>query len=64
MRSLTEPSEEQIKASVELGSNRDLVGDRSRSYLLPRCRSRKHPDLACINPSTVRTKQNRNRFFI
>jgi len=64
MRSLTEPSEEQIKASVELGSNRDLVGDRSRSYLLPRCRSRKHPDLACINPSTVRTKPNRNRFFI
>ncbi|UJR16237.1 hypothetical protein I4U23_003147 [Adineta vaga] len=53
IRSLTEPSEEQIKASVELGTNRDLVGDRSRSYLLPRCTSRKHPDLACISPETM-----------
>ncbi len=38
---------------MELGSNRDLIGDRSRTYLLPRCRSRKHPDLACVNPETV-----------
>ncbi|CAF4756989.1 unnamed protein product, partial [Rotaria sp. Silwood2] len=53
IRSLTEPNEEQIKASVELGSNRDLIGDRSRTYLLSRCQSRKHPDLACINPETV-----------
>lgn len=53
MRSFTEPHEELIKASVELGTNRDLVGDRSRAYLLPRCQSRKHPDLACINPETV-----------
>jgi hypothetical protein len=37
-----------------LGSNRDLIGDRSRAHLLPRCKSRKHPDLACINPETVR----------
>jgi hypothetical protein len=53
IRSLTEPNEEQIKASVELGSNRDLIGDRSRTYLLPRCKSRKHPDLACINAQTL-----------
>ncbi|CAF2449214.1 unnamed protein product [Rotaria sp. Silwood2] len=53
IRSFTEPNEEQIKASVELGSNRDLIGDRTRSYLLPRCKSRKHPDLACISPETV-----------
>ncbi|CAF2961939.1 unnamed protein product [Rotaria sp. Silwood2] len=53
IRSLTEPNEEQIKASVELGSNRDLIGDRSRTYLLSRCQSRKHPDLACINPETM-----------
>ncbi|CAF1131116.1 unnamed protein product [Rotaria sordida] len=53
IRSLTEPNEEQIKVSVELGSNRDLIGDRSRTYLLPRCKSRKHPDLACINPETM-----------
>jgi len=53
IRSLTEPNEEQIKASVELGSNRDLVGDRSHPYLLPRCKSRKHPDLACISPETM-----------
>lgn len=46
-------SEEQIKASVELGSNRNLVGDRSRNYLLPRCTSRKHGDLACINAETM-----------
>ncbi|CAF1113200.1 unnamed protein product [Rotaria sp. Silwood1] len=52
-RSFTEPNEEQIKASVELGSNRDLIGDRTRSYLLPRCKSRKHPDLACISPETM-----------
>ena len=54
MRTFTEPHEELIKASVELGANRDLTGDRSRPYLLPRCKSRKHPDLACINPETVR----------
>ena len=36
------------------GSNRNLVGDRSRTYLLPRCTSRKHADLACISPETVR----------
>ncbi|CAF0789181.1 unnamed protein product [Adineta steineri] len=53
MRSLTDPNEEQIKQSVELGCNRELVGDRSRSYLLPRCKSRKHPDLACISPETM-----------
>lgn len=53
VRSLTEPNEEQIKASVELGTNRDLIGDRSRTYLLPRCKSRKHPDLACISPETL-----------
>lgn len=53
IRSLTEPNEEQIKASVELGTNRDLIGDRSRTYLLPRCKSRKHPDLACISPETM-----------
>ncbi|CAF1314336.1 unnamed protein product [Adineta ricciae] len=53
IRSLTEPSEEQVKVSVELGTNRDLIGDRSRSYLLPRCKSRKHPDLACISPETM-----------
>jgi len=53
IRSLTEPNEEQIKASVELGSNRDLIGDRSCTYLLPRCKSRKHPDLACISPETM-----------
>ncbi|CAF3426725.1 unnamed protein product [Rotaria socialis] len=53
IRSLTEPNEEQIKASVELGCNRDLIGDRSCTYLLPRCTSRKHPDLACINPETM-----------
>ncbi len=41
---------------MELGSNRDLIGDRSRTYLLPRCRSRKHPDLASINPETVSLK--------
>ena len=35
------------------GSNGDLIGDRSRKYLLPRCKSRKHPDLACISPETV-----------
>ncbi|CAF1232890.1 unnamed protein product [Rotaria sordida] len=53
IRSFTEPNEEQIKASVELGTNRDLIGDRTRSYLLPRCQSRKHPDLACISPETM-----------
>ncbi len=36
-----------------LGSNRNLLGDRSRTYLLPRCISRKHADLACINAETV-----------
>jgi len=46
-------NEEQIKASVELGSNRNLVGDRSRNYLLPRCTSRKHADLACISAETM-----------
>ncbi|CAF3790920.1 unnamed protein product [Adineta steineri] len=46
-------NEEQIKASVELGSNRNLTGDRSRNYLLPRCISRKHADLACINAETM-----------
>lgn len=61
IRSFTEPTEEQIKASVELGSNRDLIGDRSRSYLLPRCKSRKHPDLACISPETL-VKVLRNDF--
>jgi hypothetical protein len=35
------------------GSNRNLVGDRSRTYLLPRCLSRKHADLACISAETV-----------
>jgi hypothetical protein len=35
------------------GSNRNLVGDRSRTYLLPRCISRKHADLACISAETV-----------
>lgn len=53
IRSFTEPNEEQIKASVELGTNRDLIGDRSAAYLLPRCQSRKHPDLACISPETM-----------
>ncbi|CAF1148549.1 unnamed protein product [Adineta steineri] len=53
VRSLTEPNEEQIKASVELASNRDLIGDRSNTHLLPQCKSRKHPDLACISPETV-----------
>lgn len=53
IRSLTEPNEEQIKASVELGTNRELIGDRSCTYLLPRCQSRKHPDLACISPATM-----------
>ncbi|UJR37969.1 hypothetical protein I4U23_030652 [Adineta vaga] len=57
VRSLSElqPSsnEEQIKASVELGSNRNLTGDRSRTYLLPRCTSRKHADLACISAETM-----------
>ncbi|CAF3652870.1 unnamed protein product [Rotaria sordida] len=57
VRSLSEqqPSinEEQIKASVELGSNHNLIGDRSRSYLLPRCMSRKHADLACISAETM-----------
>jgi len=53
VRSLSEQNEEQIKASVELGSNRNLVGDRSRTYLLPRCISRKHADLACINTETM-----------
>ena len=38
---------------IYLGSNRNLVGDRSRTYLLPRCMSRKHADLACINAETV-----------
>lgn len=49
----TNENEELIKASVELGSNRNLVGDRSRTYLLPRCTSRKHADLACISPETM-----------
>ncbi|CAF4443652.1 unnamed protein product, partial [Rotaria socialis] len=53
IRSFTEPDEEQIKASVELGSNRDLIGDRSRSHLLPRCTSRKHPNLAFISPEML-----------
>ncbi|CAF4607663.1 unnamed protein product [Rotaria sp. Silwood1] len=57
VRSLSEQqsniNEEQIKASVELGSNRNLIGDRSRSYLLPRCMSRKHADLACISAETM-----------
>ncbi|CAF1134902.1 unnamed protein product [Adineta ricciae] len=53
IRSLTEPNEEQIKASVELASNRELIGDRSNTYCLPRCKSRKHPDLACISPETM-----------
>ena len=39
---------------ISLGSNRNLVGDRSQSYLLPRCPSRKHADLACISAETVR----------
>ncbi|CAF4429727.1 unnamed protein product, partial [Adineta steineri] len=34
-------------------SNRNLTGDRSRNYLLPRCISRKHADLACINAEIV-----------
>ncbi len=38
---------------IYLGSNRNLVGDRSRTYLLPRCISRKHADLACISAETV-----------
>jgi M-phase inducer phosphatase len=66
IRSLTEPNEEQIKASVELGSNRDLIGDRSRPHLLPQCKSRKHPDLACISPQTVRQSNfilSDNRFL-
>ncbi|CAF3238619.1 unnamed protein product [Rotaria socialis] len=46
-------NEEQLKASVELGSNRNLIGDRSRTYLLPRCMSRKHADLACISAETT-----------
>lgn len=56
-------NEEQIKASVELGSNRNLVGDRSRTYLLPRCTSRKHADLACISAETVRISIEERIFF-
>jgi len=43
----------QKKSNFSLGSNRNLVGDRSRTYLLTRCISRKHADLACINAETV-----------
>ena len=40
---------------MHTGSNRNLIGDRSRTYLLPRCSSRKHADLACISAETVRS---------
>ncbi|CAF0902504.1 unnamed protein product [Didymodactylos carnosus] len=56
-RSISEPFEQfdeaRLKASVELGANRELIGDRTRPYLLPRCQSCKHNDLACIAPKTL-----------
>ncbi len=44
-----------IKQSLERElQGKNLIGDRSRVHILPPIISKKHPDLNCISPDTVK----------